>query len=96
MRLSFSMIPELLDTGEEILAALSCRGLSFKRRPLRGLAVFTTGFARKAAAKASRTADALEARSCSYEKSSKPFNPGPRDAAAGFLSAGTLALALLI
>jgi energy-coupling factor transporter transmembrane protein EcfT len=96
MRLSFSMIPELLDTGGEILAALSCRGLSFGRRPIRALIVFTTGFARKAAAKAARTAEALEARGCGYERSSKPFSPGMRDAAALLVSAAVAAAAVVI
>jgi energy-coupling factor transport system permease protein len=96
MRLSFAMIPELLDTSAEILAALSCRGLSFRRRPLRGLAAFTAAFARKAAAKAARTAEALEARACGYRRSSRPFTPGPRDAAALFLSAGILTASLFI
>jgi energy-coupling factor transporter transmembrane protein EcfT len=96
MRLSFSMIPAMIDTGEEILAALSCRGLSFRRRPLRGLLVFTSGFARKAAARAGWTAEALEARGCGYLRSSKPFRPGAGDAAAVFLSAGVMAAAFLI
>jgi energy-coupling factor transporter transmembrane protein EcfT len=96
MRLSFSMIPEMLDTGEEILAALSCRGLPFARRPLRGIVLFTTGFARKAAARAARTAEALEVRCCGYQRTSRPFAPGLRDAAAVFLSAGVLAAAALL
>ncbi|MDR1625498.1 MAG: energy-coupling factor transporter transmembrane protein EcfT [Spirochaetia bacterium] len=96
MRLSFAMIPELLDTGAEILAALSCRGLSFGRHPLRGLALFTSAFTRKAAARASRTAEALEARCCGYRRTSRPFSPGPADAVALFLSAGILAASLLL
>jgi energy-coupling factor transporter transmembrane protein EcfT len=84
-RLSFGMIPALLDEAEEILAALSCRGFSFFKAPLKGIVLFANAFARKAAGRASRTAEALEIRGWEPERRRKPFCPGFRDAAAIFV-----------
>ena len=96
IRLAFAMIPELLDTAGEILAALSCRGLFFTRRPLRIIMLFTMVFARKAAGRARRSADALEARCYSPDSQGKPFTPGWKDAAALCLGIGFLATIIIL
>jgi energy-coupling factor transport system permease protein len=84
-RLSFGMIPALLDEAQEILTALLCRGFSFRRHPLRGLTLFGNAFARKAAGRAARTAEALEARGWGPERRGKPFSLRFQDAAAIFV-----------
>jgi energy-coupling factor transporter transmembrane protein EcfT len=94
IRLSFGMIPELLDEAEEILTALFSRGFSFRRRPLRGMTLFGNAFARKAAGRAARTAEALEARAWNPLRSWRPFSPGLRDAAAILVSLAVLGAAL--
>ena len=94
MSLSFSMVPNMLDTSQEILAALSCRALSFRRHPIRGIKIFGLLFIRKTAAKTAGFAEALESRSYRYDRGSKPMKLSTKDAAAFFLSLGVLAVSL--
>ena len=95
MGLSFTMIPELLDTAEEIFGALACRGLSLRRHPYRSLLLFGSLFARKTASKAGRVAEALEARNYRHDRSWKPMKFEKRDLTAALFTVSVLAAALL-
>jgi energy-coupling factor transporter transmembrane protein EcfT len=72
--LSINLIPQLLDTAQEILEAAACRGLVLRRNPFKTLVIFTVLFMRKTVKRSGETAEALEARNFRYDRVWKPLS----------------------
>ncbi len=88
------LVPRLLDDAGETLDAMRLRGFPFRRRPVEGLLMFGRAFFRKALREGAATAEALETRGFSYERSRKPFRPSRADALA--LAASLILLSTLL
>jgi len=88
------LVPRLLDDAGETLDAMRLRGFPFRRRPIEGLLFFGRAFFRKALREGTVSAEALETRGFSYERSRKPFRASRADALA--LAVSFILLATLL